>query len=370
MARAYRPIRFGLCGDGRADDRRRRWLCDIHAGGAKDRRERSKAARHRQGVRRAEHDPSARRRVWHRAGRGGLRPCGGARDSTGVQPWIYRRDWRGGFPFPRRRDRRDLVAGDAPEADIGPESPQHCTRCEDMKDVSMAEGNGAPPTQDTAAKDTAAQGTAAFERLIEKLRPQLHRYCARMTGSVIDGEDVLQEALLKAVEASPQTLLPTNPDGWLFRVAHNAAIDYLRRRARHVATHAEEDLDMIAAPTDAVHDRQIAAASLRTFMRLPVRQRGAVILRDVLGYSVEEICDITSTGILAVRGALQRGRLRLHELAHEPDDPAGPPTYFILLEWTNDRVATIRDFLFARYAVEGADIVALGAPFSQSEGIG
>jgi len=50
-----------------------------------------------------------------------------------------------------------------------------------MKDVSMAEGNGAPPTQDTAAKDTAAQGTAAqdtaaFERLIEQLRPQLHRY--------------------------------------------------------------------------------------------------------------------------------------------------------------------------------------------------
>ncbi len=314
------------------------------------------------------------------------------------------------------------------------------------RDVSMAEGNGAPPAQDTAAKDAAAQGTAAFERLIERLRPQLHRYCARMTGSVIDGEDVLQEALLKAVEASPQALLPTNPDGWLFRVAHNAAIDYLRRRARHVATHAEEDLDMIAAPTDAVHDRQVAAASLRTFMRLPVRQRSAVILRDVLGYSVEEICDIMSTGILAVRGALQRGRLRLRELAQEeddrpppvlaeperarlmayidrfnardfdsvrdmlaedvrldlvnrlrlngrsevgryfrgyaeashwhcvpglvdgrpailmfdPNDPAGPPTYFILLEWTDERVAAIRDFLFARYAVECAEIVALG----------
>src|SRR5260370_19229655 len=81
---------------------------------------------------------------------------------------------------------------------------------------------------------------------------------------------------------------------------------------------------MIAAPTDAVHDRQIAAASLRTFMRLPVRQRSAVILRDVLGYSVEEICDITSTGLLAVRGALQRGRLRLRELAREGDDRPPP----------------------------------------------
>src|SRR5258708_19848429 len=192
--------------------------------------------------------------------------------------------------------------------------------------IRMAEGNGAPAAQDTAAKDMAAPDAATFERLIEKLRPQLHRYCARMTGSVIDGEDVLQEALLKAVEASPQTPLPTNPDGWLFRVAHNAAIDYLRGRARAVATHAEEDLDMIAAPTNAVHDRQIAAASLHTFMRLPARQRSAVILRDVLGYSVEEICDIMSTGILAVRGALQRGRLRLRELAQEGDDR--PPPVF------------------------------------------
>jgi RNA polymerase sigma-70 factor (ECF subfamily) len=47
-------------------------------------------------------------------------------------------------------------------------------------------------------------------------------------------------------------------------------------------------------------------------------------------------------------------------LMFDPNDPAGPPTYFILLEWRNERVAAIRDFLFARYAVEGADIVALG----------
>jgi RNA polymerase sigma-70 factor (ECF subfamily) len=266
-----------------------------------------------------------------------------------------------------------------------------------------------------------------------------------MTGSVIDGEDVLQEALLRAVQALPQTPQLTNPEGWLFGVAHNVAIDYLRRRARHEATHAEEDLDMIAAPTDAVHDRQVAAASLRTFMRLQVRQRSAVILRDVLGYAVEEICEVMSTSIPAVRGALQRGRLRLRELAQEsddrpppalaeperarlmayiekfnardfdsvrdmlaedvrldlvnrlrlkgrdvgqyfhryarashwhcvpglmdrrpavlmfdPNDLAGPPTYFVLLEWRDDRVAAIRDFLFARYAVEGADIVALG----------
>jgi len=316
--------------------------------------------------------------------------------------------------------------------------------------MSVAEDRGAPPpqdaaTQDAATRDTATQDAAALERLIERLRPQLHRYCARMTGSVIDGEDVLQEALLRAVEALAHMPRLTNPEGWLFGVAHNAAIDHLRRRARHAATYSEEDLDMIAAPNDAVHDRQAAAAGLRTFMRLQVRQRSAVILRDVLGYAVEEICIIMSTSIPAVRGALQRGRLRLRELAQEsddspppllaeperarlvayidrfnardfdsvrdmlvedvrldlvnrlrlkgrsdvgqyfhryaqathwhcvpglvdgrpavlmfdPNDLAGPPTYFVLVEWRDGRVATIRDFLFARYAVESAEIVML-----------
>jgi RNA polymerase sigma-70 factor (ECF subfamily) len=284
-----------------------------------------------------------------------------------------------------------------------------------------------------------------IEQLIRQLRPRLHRYCARMTGSVIDGEDVLQEALLKAVEALPRGGPLANPEGWLFRIAHNAALDFLRRRTRYEATHADEDLDMIAAPANPVHERQVVAASLRTFMRLPVAQRSAVILRDVLGHSVEEVCDIMGSSVPAIKGALQRGRVRLRELAQElddsappvlagpdrarlmsyidsfnardfdtirnmladdvrldlvnrlrmkgrgevgqyfhryalashwhcvpgfvdrrpailmfdPNDLAGPPTYFILLEWTNEHVATIRDFLFARYAVESAEILAL-----------
>jgi RNA polymerase sigma-70 factor (ECF subfamily) len=53
-----------------------------------------------------------------------------------------------------------------------------------------------------------------------------------MTGSVIDGEDVVQKALLKAIEALPETGSIAHPEAWLFRIAHNAALDYLRRRAR------------------------------------------------------------------------------------------------------------------------------------------
>ena len=160
---------------------------------------------------------------------------------------------------------------------------------------------------------------ATFERLLAELRPKLHRYCARMTGSVIDGEDVLQDALIKAIEAFPQSGAIANPEGWLFRIAHNAALDFLRRRARIAAALTDKDPDMIADPDDAADARQAVAASLGTFMHLPVAQRSSVILSDVLGYSLEEIGDATGTTIPAIKAALHRGRARLRELALAPD---------------------------------------------------
>jgi RNA polymerase sigma-70 factor, ECF subfamily len=141
-----------------------------------------------------------------------------------------------------------------------------------------------------------------------------------MTGSVIDGEDVVQEALLKAFEALPRTAPLTNPAGWLFRIASNAALDFLRRRARYQAAHANADVERIADPANLMHERQVTAASLRTFMHLPTTQRSTVILIDVLGYSLAEVHDIVGVSIPAVKSALQRGRARLRELVQEPDE--------------------------------------------------
>jgi RNA polymerase sigma-70 factor (ECF subfamily) len=165
---------------------------------------------------------------------------------------------------------------------------------------------------------------AAFERLLGELRPKLHRYCARMTGSVIDGEDVLQEAIVKAIEALPDAGPIAHPESWLFRIAHNAALDLLRRRARRDALHSQEDPDMVVDPVSNTDDRQAAAASLHTFMRLPVAQRSCVILMDVLGHSLQEISEVIDGSIPAVKAALNRGRARLRELALEPDDRPSP----------------------------------------------
>src|SRR5258705_11209225 len=70
----------------------------------------------------------------------------------------------------------------------------------------------------------------AFLETVSQLRPQLHRYCSRMTGSITDGEDVVQDALFRAYRSldtfgDSRPLVP-----WLFRIAHNQCIDFLRRR--------------------------------------------------------------------------------------------------------------------------------------------
>ena len=159
-----------------------------------------------------------------------------------------------------------------------------------------------------------------IERLLVAMRPKLHRYCARMVGSVIDGEDVLQDALAKAMEAHSDAGSIGNPEGWLFRIAHNTALDFLRRRKRQEALRGAVEVDMMVDPLDAVASRQIAATSLRTFMRLPVAQRASVILMDVLGCSLKEICEVMACNLPAAKAALHRGRTQLREIADEPEN--------------------------------------------------
>jgi RNA polymerase sigma factor (sigma-70 family) len=78
-----------------------------------------------------------------------------------------------------------------------------------------------------------------FETALPALRPEVHRYCSRMMGSVIDGEDIVQITLIKALEALERgdhvnTLRP-----WLFRIAHNSAMDHLRKRKRETAMYEQ-----------------------------------------------------------------------------------------------------------------------------------
>ena len=89
------------------------------------------------------------------------------------------------------------------------------------------------------------EARAACDRLLRELRPKLHRYCARMTGSVIDGEDVVQDALVKA----PALPAPDQREPGRLAVSdRQCGIDFLRHRARRDATRSDEDPDMVVDP--------------------------------------------------------------------------------------------------------------------------
>jgi RNA polymerase sigma-70 factor (ECF subfamily) len=160
-----------------------------------------------------------------------------------------------------------------------------------------------------------------------QLRARLHRYCARMVGSILDGEDIVQETLIKANESYDARTVQ-NVEGWLFRIAHNTAMDFLRKRTREQLLFDDDtEAPEAAADPDAQADRRIVAgAALRTFMRLAPAQRSAVILVDVLGYEAEEAAKVMETTVPAVKAALHRGRTRLRELAEQPEDAAPLPT--------------------------------------------
>jgi RNA polymerase sigma-70 factor (ECF subfamily) len=160
----------------------------------------------------------------------------------------------------------------------------------------------------------------AFGRLVAELRPRLHRYCARMVGSAFDGEDVVQEALANAAQRFSAASPIERPQSWLFRIAHNAAVDVLRRRKRQAAARSDVDPDDLADASAAADARVAAAASLATFLALPATQRSTVVLIDVLGYSLVETAEILGTTLPAVKAALHRARARLKELTNAPED--------------------------------------------------
>src|SRR3981081_3705059 len=101
----------------------------------------------------------------------------------------------------------------------------------------------------------APAASADIDGLLAAMRPKLHRYCARMTGSVIDGEGVLHDALIKAVQSFASAGPIGNPEGWLFRIAHNTALDFLRRRNRQEGVRSGEEVDMIADQADILLSR-------------------------------------------------------------------------------------------------------------------
>ena len=186
---------------------------------------------------------------------------------------------------------------------------------------SPAAANGAAPSRDELLA------------LLAEIRPELHRYCARLTGSVFDGEDIVQSTLVRAcdaIDADPSVI--RHPRAWVFRVAHNQALDHLRRQARRAAEPLEAAAHLADEsaldPAELLARQEASAAAIERFLLLPVVPRSVVILKDVLGQSLAEITASLDLSLTAAKAALHRGRQRLRELndAAPTPPPPGPPS--------------------------------------------
>ncbi len=151
----------------------------------------------------------------------------------------------------------------------------------------------------------------AFASVLELHRDELHRHCIRLLGSPADGEDALQETLLRAWR-SRRTQASDSPRGWLYRIATNACLDMMARREPAVAP-----LDDRPEPADRPDERPdellvaretVELALAAAIAHLPPAQHTALVMRDVLNWTATETATAMATSVPASNSALQRAR--------------------------------------------------------------
>ena len=209
-----------------------------------------------------------------------------------------------------------------------------------------------------------------FLEVTAQVRPDLHRYCTRMVGSVGDAEDVVQDTLASAYLALPELESMASLRGWLFQIAHHRALDFLRRYDRRMRQPFELVEDTAVAmddpPDEALAHREAVGHALSAFMELNPSQRSCVILKDVLGSSVDEIAALLELNVPAVKALLHRGRAHLRATRPEvrPRAPHAPEllryiSLFNARDWDGVRAmlaADVRLDLVARLKRSGREV--------------
>ncbi len=168
--------------------------------------------------------------------------------------------------------------------------------------------------------------TDDFDALVAPLRRELHAYCYRMTGSLADAEDALQEALLGAWTGLSGFEGRSSLRSWLYRIATNACLRVIERRRARVLPFdyqppaasveleplVEESvwLEPYPTPEDASYEllESVELAFVAALQHLPATQRAALVLCEVLGFSAGEVAELLDASLASVNSALQRAR--------------------------------------------------------------
>ncbi len=222
---------------------------------------------------------------------------------------------------------------------------------------------------------------SAFGAITERYRRQLHVHCYRMTGSVDDAEDLVQETMLRAWRSRASFEGRSSFRNWLYRIATNACLNALERSPRRVTApditpaindprstpkwvpelpwlqpYPDELLEPTASqeaePEAVVEAREtIQLVYLAAIQNLPPRQRAVLILRDALDWSAKETADLLDMTLPSVNSALHRARTTMRDAL--PHDAESDPR---VTRPTDEEQALLQRFMDA---FERADAAAL-----------
>jgi RNA polymerase sigma-70 factor (ECF subfamily) len=185
-----------------------------------------------------------------------------------------------------------------------------------------------------------------FEKLVEPHRGALRLHCYRMLGSAHDGDDMVQETMIRAFRAQGTLKDTAAVKPWLYRIATNVCLDELASRPRRLRRNEGPPNDPEAPPPEPIDDahwiepcpgtwldpgaayalkESVALAFVSALQILTAPQRAVLLLRDVVGLSAEETAEALAMSVPAANSALHRARVAMEERVGTRPSPRATP---------------------------------------------
>ena len=185
-------------------------------------------------------------------------------------------------------------------------------------------------TEQELVRAAAGGDTEAFERLVETYENKIYTLALRMSGSPDDAGDIAQEAFLAAWRGLPAFRGEAGFATWLYRLASNAAIDYLRRQKKQRGDMSLDDeelgldaVDSAPGPQETAEGSELRAAVAEGLNQLSQGHRQVLVLREVQGLSYEEIASVLEVDIGTVKSRISRARSSLRKILLENGNLSG-----------------------------------------------
>ena len=170
----------------------------------------------------------------------------------------------------------------------------------------------------------------AFVELLQSHESRIYAIALRMMGNREDAQDCAQEAMVRIYRAmgsfKGQSALAT----WIYRITMNTCLDELRRRKARKVTSLDSLVDNGWSPTDTgdtpeEHGLRVEKQNAlnQAIQSLPDDMRAAIILRDVKGYSYDEIASILDANVGTIKSRISRGREKLREILSKQSELFG-----------------------------------------------